>query len=84
MFRNELSERKCLHYTDSRIKKNDNQNKEVLYVMDGMYRKDEIKYKIDTACQMVMYENSNCKDQTWKTILDLQRKLYEQFDLTED
>ena len=41
--------------------------------MDGMNRKDEIKYKI-----------SKCKDKTWDIILDLQRKLYEQFDLTDD
>lgn len=52
--------------------------------MDGMYSKDEIKYKIDTACQTSMYENSDRKDQAWDIILDLQRKLYEQFDLTDD
>lgn len=52
--------------------------------MDGMYRKDEIKYNIDTACQMSMYENNDCKDQVWTAILDLQHKLYEQFDLTDD
>lgn len=52
--------------------------------MDGIYGKDEIKYKIDTACQTSMYENSDRKDQTWDIILDLQRKLYEQFDLTDD
>lgn len=53
-------------------------------LIDGMYRKDEIKYKIDTACQTSMYENSEHKDKTWDVVLDLQRKLYEEFDLTDD
>ena len=51
--------------------------------MEGIYRKDEIKYKIDTVCQMSMYKNEH-KEQTWDIILDLQRELYEQFDITDD
>ena len=48
----------------------------------GFYRADEIKYRIDVACQICMYENADqeCKDQIWEVILDLQQKLYEQFD----
>ena len=48
-----------------------------------VYRKDEIKYKIDTVCQMSMYKNEH-KEQTWDIILDLQRELYEKFDITDD
>ena len=52
---------------------------------DGMskrpsyYRNDEIKYKIDTAIQMVMFEKGK---ENWDTLLEVQDKLYDEFGLS--
>lgn len=46
----------------------------------GMYRNDEIKYKIDTCVQQSMYENNK---ELWKVILELQTKLYDEFGIDE-
>ena len=48
----------------------------------SFYRADEIKYKIDRVCGMCMFENK--KDnwgKRWDLILELQEKLYEQFEI---
>ena len=42
------------------------------------YRLDDIKYKIDTAVQVTMYEHS-ADEAAMNICLDLQTKLYEQF-----
>ena len=49
-------------------------------VMDnlGQYRRDEIKNKIDFAIQRSMYES---KEEKWDAILEVQRKLYEEFEI---
>ena len=44
----------------------------------GQYRREEIKYKIDTAIQKSMYELDKEK---WNVILEVQRKLYEEFEI---
>lgn len=46
----------------------------------GMYRNDEIKYKIDICVQQSMYENNK---ELWKVILELQTKLYDEFGIDE-
>ena len=43
------------------------------------YRNDEIKYKIDTAIQMVMFEKGK---ENWDTLLEVQDKLYDEFGLS--
>ena len=42
----------------------------------GMYRLDEIKYNIDAVIQRKMFDSDK---EDWKIILDIQRKLYEEF-----
>ncbi len=44
----------------------------------GQYERSEIKYNIDTAIQKSMYETDKEK---WKIILEVQSRLYEQFDI---
>lgn len=46
----------------------------------GFYRADEIKYKIDRACGICMFEKKDDWEKRWDLILELQEKLYEQFD----
>lgn len=46
--------------------------------LKSYYRNDEIKYKIDTAIQMTMFENNKEK---WDVLLEVQTKLYEEFEL---
>lgn len=46
----------------------------------SMYTGNEIKYKIDTAIQLSMFETEQ-KD--WDKIMDVQRRLYEQFGIVE-
>lgn len=43
------------------------------------YRNDEIKYKIDTAIQMIMFEKGK---ENWDTLLEVQAKLYDEFGLS--
>lgn len=44
---------------------------------DSFYRCDEIKFKIDTAIQFIMFED---KEQLhWDAILQVQERLYEEF-----
>lgn len=47
---------------------------------EGQYRRDEIKYNIDSAIQKSMYELDKEK---WDDILEVQRKLYEEFGIDE-
>lgn len=44
----------------------------------GQYERIEIKYNIDTAIQKSMYETD---EEKWETILEVQNRLYEQFDI---
>ncbi len=44
----------------------------------GEYQRSEIKYNIDTVIQKTMYEMN--KEQ-WEIILEIQRKLYEEFEI---
>lgn len=44
----------------------------------GKYQRSEIKYNIDTVIQKTMYETN--KEQ-WEIILEVQRKLYEEFEI---
>lgn len=44
----------------------------------GQYRRDEIKNKIDFAIQRSMYES---KEEKWDAILEVQRSLYEEFEI---
>lgn len=46
--------------------------------LKSYYRNDEIKYKIDTAVQMVMFEN---EEEKWDVLLEVQAKLYDEFGL---
>ena len=46
----------------------------------SQYRVDEIKYKIDTAIQRVMYEND---EEEWEYIIKAQSYLYEEFGIVE-
>ena len=43
-----------------------------------MYRRDEIKYKIDTVIQKRMFETD---ENQWDEILELQTDLYEEFEI---
>ena len=47
---------------------------------DGIYRVDEIKYKIDIAIQKSMFENDEVN---WNIILEVQSRLYEEFGLSD-
>ena len=42
----------------------------------GKYRKEEIKYNIDSAIQRSMYETD---EEKWDAILEVQSGLYEEF-----
>lgn len=44
----------------------------------GEYRRDEIKNKIDFVIQKSMYETEKDK---WNTILEVQSRLYEEFEI---
>lgn len=47
---------------------------------EGQFIRDEIKYNIDSAIQKSMYELDK---ESWNVILEVQRKLYEEFGLDE-
>ena len=44
----------------------------------SVYAKSEIKYRIDTAIQLVMY---NTDEEKWDALLNAQSRLYEEFGL---
>lgn len=44
-----------------------------------LYRVDEIKYRIDTVIQTFML----LEDADWEMLLDLQARLYEEFEILE-
>jgi len=56
----------------------------------GMYTRKEIKYRIDTAIQVEMFNalkehkhDSDISDAVWRALLDVQSRLYEEFEIDE-
>lgn len=45
-----------------------------------MYRRDELKNKIDFVIQRMMYETD---EERWEIILEVKRRLYEEFEIDE-